>query len=351
MKIYFPKTHLNFDKRGYLTPILQPYFKHKGFTDEERITVYGVSEHDFTFVDSIENSDIAILPMTWTYYIQREKRQQAIDFIIEAQKYMLKVLIVNNGDFGYKIPDFKNVLVLRQGGDRSKFPSNHVGLPVFIKDPLPKWFNRSSTITRTYTETPTVGFCGQVNSSILNAIKETFKVVYRNIGYALGFRMQLPQPIISTSYLRYRFLKSLENSSLVKTNFIYRKKHGGGIDFHRSASHIAKEFFENIVASDYVLCYRGAGNFSVRFYETLALGRIPVLINSECILPLSDSIDWKRHVVWVETNERHIIAQKVFEFHKTLDEQSFNQLQVDNRTLWREKMRLGGYFKALFDTL
>ena len=35
----------------------------------------------------------------------------------------------------------------------------------------------------------------------------------------------------------------------------------------------------------YGLCVRGFGNFSFRLGETLMMGRIPILIDTECILP------------------------------------------------------------------
>ena len=41
----------------------------------------------------------------------------------------------------------------------------------------------------------------------------------------------------------------------------------------------------------FTLCYRGRGNFSVRFYETLMRGRIPIQINSSSIFPYEDEID------------------------------------------------------------
>ena len=47
-------------------------------------------------------------------------------------------------------------------------------------------------------------------------------------------------------------------------------------------------YVENLVASDYVLCARGAGNFSYRLYETLSCGRIPVFVDTDCVLPHED---------------------------------------------------------------
>ena len=100
------------------------------------------------------------------------------------------------------------------------------------------------------------------------------------------------------------------------------------------------EFYENINSSDYVVCVRGAGNFSVRFYETLAMGRIPIFVNTDCALPLENEIDWKKHVVWIERKEIKHIAEKVKDFHSALSSNDFIDLQNANRTLWNERLTL-----------
>ena len=41
-----------------------------------------------------------------------------------------------------------------------------------------------------------------------------------------------------------------------------------------------------------VCCPRGAGLNSIRFFETLAAGRIPILISDNCVLPLEDQLDY-----------------------------------------------------------
>ena len=103
-----------------------------------------------------------------------------------------------------------------------------------------------------------------------------------------------------------------------------------------------------MIDSEYVICVRGAGNFSVRFYETLAMGRIPIFINTDCLLPLSNSVNWKNHVVWIEQNELNTMDSKIVEFHKTLSSEKLKKLQEANRTLWEESLTLGGFFKTFF---
>jgi hypothetical protein len=123
-----------------------------------------------------------------------------------------------------------------------------------------------------------------------------------------------------------------------------RKKYRAGVTNEIDRQKTTKEFYDNIQDSQYVVCVRGAGNFSVRFYETLAMGRIPVFIDTDCLLPHKDSINWKDHVVWVDYRDRNLVAQKVANFHHSLDKEAFENLQQSNRRLWEEKLTLGGFF-------
>ena len=101
-----------------------------------------------------------------------------------------------------------------------------------------------------------------------------------------------------------------------------------------------------MLTSPYSLCVRGAGNYSARFYEALAMGRIPVLVNTDCILPLDDEIDWKQHCIWVEDYELDNIINKIDIFHRKVSEDEFRSLQNLNRQLWKEKLTYDGFYKS-----
>jgi hypothetical protein len=59
-----------------------------------------------------------------------------------------------------------------------------------------------------------------------------------------------------------------------------------------------KEYQENLSQSDYILCPRGFGNVSIRFYETLSSGATPLLIDSGTKLPeLIDSNFWQSNIL------------------------------------------------------
>jgi hypothetical protein len=55
--------------------------------------------------------------------------------------------------------------------------------------------------------------------------------------------------------------------------------------------------------SKFILCPRGAGLNSIRFFETLSYGRIPILIADHTSLPLENIIDYKKLIVKVPEGE------------------------------------------------
>ena len=347
MKIYYPKEHYNKNFRGLVFPLLKPFIKNEGFTDEQRNKLYGVSEKDFDFVSLLEEADLVILTMSWNYYVKTEQTKKAVALIESSAKLNKTVIINNAGDFGLKMPFFKNCLILRVGGYSTKLLENEQGIPSFIGDPLEEHYQTNQIFESNYTNKPLIGFCGQANPSITNRFKEVFYTVARNLKYHFGFSKEEPQQIISTSYLRARVLNKMLHSPKVETNFIIRKKYRAGALSKEQRERTTQEFYDNLKNSQYVVCLRGAGNFSVRLYETLAMGRIPVFVNTDCNLPLRDQIFWKEHVVWIEANEIKSIVEKIIDFHGSLSSLEFLNLQIENRRLWEEKLTLKGYFKNI----
>nr|WP_321233402.1 exostosin family protein [uncultured Psychroserpens sp.] len=346
MKLYYPKSlyDSNPKKRFALFPLLKVFIKSDKLIANPAFDVFGFSNQDMHLVDQIENADVLILPMSWDFYIKQKDENKALEFIQSAEPLNKFVFVFISGDFGVKIPDFPNVRVFRYSGYQSKLPKSHQGLPVFLRDPVERYNENKSVILRPYEAIPTVGFCGQASGSIFNSTKELLKVLRRNIRYHLGLIKMSPQKIQSTSYNRFKILRQLEHASKIKSNFIIRNQYGGGVMHGRGVTKIAEEYFDNMKNSDYIICYRGAGNFSVRFYETLAMGRIPVYINTDGLLPLSNDIDWNNHMVWVEPSEIDHIEEKILDFHQSLSAKQFEILQVENRNLWKNQLNLWSFF-------
>ncbi|MDC0467762.1 hypothetical protein OAN98_02200 [Bacteroidia bacterium] len=344
-KLYYPKELHISDIRSEIFPLLKPFLKGLNYSNEQRILDYGISKDDFVLTDNILDADILILSMSWNIYIQNNQIGKVIDFI--KKNYNKKIYSFITGDYGVDTPNFENLIVLRLNGCKSKLTENHIGLPVFINDPLLKQYG-SSFLSIDYSENPIVGFCGQSNYSIKNAVKEYCRVLIRNIAYFLNLTAHQPQNLLSTSYLRGKVLNKIKKSVSITDIFIERKKYRAGVKTEEDKKKTTQEFYENIKNSHYTICVRGGGNFSVRIYETLAMGRIPVFVNTDCLLPLSIDDEWRKHIFWIEKDEIEHLPRKLIEFHSKFDVESFEKYLYSNRIFWENKLTLSSYFKCLF---
>jgi len=345
-KIFYSKELYDPGFRGQIFPLLKPFLKNDLFTDSERINLYGISCKDISIVEDLEFADVVILPMSWNYYVDNNKKELVQNYIDQYSQLGKKIFIYNAGDKSYKNPVFPNVFVFRLSRNKMTSEGNDLVIPPFILDPLKTFYDSVPISLRSYVKKPVVGFCGFAKTSKTDAGKELFKIEFQNLKSRLGFRNEEPQQFLSSSYFRGKVLNILKNSSEVETNFIIRKDYRAGI-IHDFSHHTVLEFYDNLRDSDYVLCARGSGNFSVRFYETLAMGRIPVYVNTEGGLPLDNQINWKDHVVWVEKNEISYIGNKIKDFHRKMDSHAFRELLTRNRKLWEDRLTLGAYFRTI----
>jgi hypothetical protein len=343
-KFHFLSSHYNLQKRGQLFPLLKAFIKNANFTDIERVAMYQISEKEVEFVDNLKEADICILTMSWNYYLETHQYDLAVDYIHKANATGKQVWTWMSGDFGVKLNLDASFIVFRNSGHRSQLADYHTGMPVFISDPLQTYFKTTNFIEPRWDDKPVVGFCGQANSSLKQTYSEMGIRIKHLLFFKFGKTLNEPQPIQSTSLLRAKLLRSLESSDEVKTNFIKRKKYRAGVTHKKQQHQTTKEFYQNIVDSQYVLCVRGGGNFSVRFYETMAMGRIPIFVNTDCLLPLADQINWELNCVWVKGSEKHLIAKKVDEFHKQHTQKSLAQVMMTNRKLWISQLRIGNFF-------
>ena len=77
------------------------------------------------------------------------------------------------------------------------------------------------------------------------------------------------------------------------------------------------------------------------------MGKIPVFVNTDCLLPFEEPINWKKHVVWVDWEDRKNIAQRVADFHANVSVDEFVHLQISNRKLWKETLSVEGMLEIM----
>ncbi|KAB8151843.1 hypothetical protein EZY14_016775 [Kordia sp. TARA_039_SRF] len=304
----------------------------------------------YTLVDNVDEGEVALLPFSWNYYRLHHLEAEAERFIEKCHAKNLKVLTYISGDQGVT-PTNKEVYVFRNSGYKSKKLANQISFPAFFKDPLQHYIEPKNHQIRIKKAKPVIGFVGQATPNLLKAAKDIGLIVYRNLKFRLGKSLLEPQQWFAAPFMRYKYLKRLEKHPEIETNIIYRERYRAGIRKNRSIDKTTYEFYENINDSDYIFNLRGAGNFSVRLYQTLALGRIPVLIDTDCLLPLEGIIDWTQHCIRIPQGKEHEMEQRLLEFHRNLTQETFEEIQKANRKLWEEYLTLTSFFARIHDLI
>jgi len=130
--------------------------------------------------------------------------------------------------------------------------------------------------------------------------------------------------------LRALCVDILQRSPLVRTNFVLRRSFWGGRPHDPG---IVDDFVRNMRESEFNLCVRGAGNFSMRFYQTLAFGRIPVVLDSDIVLPFASEIEWGD--LCVVGSDPNALPTKILEFWQKKDvEQAQRKCEEVYRTFF-----------------
>ena len=334
LKIYTDTQFLNETHRREVFPLLFDLY----FLNSMKLVNY------YAIVDTIKTCDVVVFPINYTSFL---KHKTAFNNLLKLAKEHSKPLwVYSSGDYGFTnyIP---NSYTFRLGGFNSKLSQSSVVIPSFINDPYSTLQQDFSALKKE--ALPSIGFVGHAQSGLVKYWKEWINHLKGNIKRGLGKQLADKQKFYPSSIKRANYLNSLSNDKRLNTNFILRNNYRAGIQTETDKEKTTQEFYSNMYSNAYTFCSRGVGNFSVRFYETLAMGRIPILLNTDCRLPFEANIDWKQHCIIIEENEAAKMAEKIFEFHNSKTEAEFLELQKNNRQLWKSKLVRDQYFIAIYD--
>jgi len=194
------------------------------------------------------------------------------DLNLKNKKRLVFIILDNTTPFS----DLKNTLIFRTSLFKSKQLTYEQVMPIIWKkklsgvcyEPLPK------------TQKPKVGFCG----------------------------------CLHTNPYRKKVCDSID-PQLIEKNYILREKFQGSEI--KDKTQRKEDFYNNIKETHFTLCPRGAGNFSIRFYQTLSCGRIPVLLDTDSVLPFENEIDWNNLIVRIY--DMNTINRKIIEYYEKND--------------------------------
>lgn len=328
VKFYTNVTEITPENRRRVFPMLFDWF----FIGNPQIR-----EH-FELVDDPKEANVFILPIDAGYYLESNNKHLMDEFIKLAQFNNSNIWLYSAGDFG--ITFSSPLTVFRLGGFHSRMNENNHVMPCFVNDPYQSLISEQWK-PKEKEGKPCVGFVGNADGSIGKWMKEFVIYTKQEFKRFLKIDFSDRQSFFPSSIIRFKYLESLRQSDLIASDFIYRKKYRGGVTNDLEKLQTSLEFYDNINSNLYTFCLRGSGNFSVRFYETLMMGRIPILFDTDVRLPFHDQIDWKNHCVFA--SQKNYI-EELLHFHNTHSVKELCNIQFNNRKLALEKLNRINYF-------
>ncbi|MBZ4036584.1 glycosyltransferase family 47 protein [Flavobacterium sp. 17A] len=324
LKVYTDHNFLNKDNRREIFPLLFDIV----YLPNDK------TKQNFDLTNSLLEADVAIFPVDIISFLKKDKTDFLNKWIEKVSKFDIPIWVYAGGDFGFTFEHTK-VTTFRLGGFDSKLSVRSEIMPSFVSDPY-KEVLKSDFFTISKETKPHIGFVGNANGTFTKWVKEFLLYFKRNI-----IDIKNPEdyhPFYPASKKRFSLLRKIQKDEKIQDNFIFRNKYRArDLNIEKTTM----EFFKNIQESLYVFCLRGNGNFSVRFYEALIMGRIPVLIDTNARLPLEDLIDWKKHCLIVSENS---IIEDLLRFHSSKTEAELKEMQENNRNLVFEKLNRIDYF-------
>ncbi|HEY4493179.1 MAG TPA: exostosin family protein [Candidatus Paceibacterota bacterium] len=311
------------DKKSYL-PILYPnlgriHKPNKLFLDK----AYDVlTEPVVEIVNDPKTCDYFLLPYDYFNIEARQFEEYLKNFTALAHKHNKKIIIFDFSDLDKKIyiPDSIQFRVSLYKTDKS---GNEIAMPPFVE-------NLGVLTPRAKSDKPTIGFVGYSRATL----KSLFKFGAHKPGL----------------YFRHKAIGLLQDSNDVITNFKERTSYAGHIDtINMNPVEARQEFIDNIASSDLTLAPKGDGNYSIRFFETLALGRIPILIDTDCVLPFEDVLDYSKFIFRINYRELDKISDKFQMWWETLSSEEFQGMQTRAREAFENHLRMDKFLPQAFD--
>ena len=133
---------------------------------------------------------------------------------------------------------------------------------------------------------------------------------------------------------REKIIRILQSNNNIKTNFKI-------ID---QLSEV--EFMNEMESSDFIICNKEKGNYSIMFYQVLSFGKIPILLNSDFILPFEDEINWNELII-IDNDEENII-KKILDWWETKD---IKNIQKKCREIFEKYFTINNFSKILFNDI
>ena len=331
-------------------PLLNPFFGHK--KNENRLFADSAqevfTEPVFDLVKSIKEADFILYPYEFFLTEDRGHHDYLKHYVDLSEKHNKKLLVFDLSDFDKREINVPNSYIFRIGGFDFKRKENEFIMPTFIED-------LSSYTDVKYIEKkdiPVIGFCGRAG---FENFKRRIKFHIKNMALNIAIFLIRNKTLLAHKngiYFRIKVIKALNKCNKIRTDFISREFYSSHVSTIRlPKEEIRKQYIENLQNSDFALCVRGEANASCRFYEALSLGKIPFVLTTNSIWPLSEEIDYSQFSVMVDFDDLDIACNKIADFYKNISNEEFIQMQKNAREVFEKHLSVQGFLQNILPKL
>lgn len=304
MKIYAPKDYFKYSSELIILSGLLDSLPNEGIHcyNQNKISRYNglidYCKQVYIYTDSIQDCDIVVLP----YKFKNTHDEVYKNLVSLSKKYNKKLYCFYNDDKDAQFNIDDNVILFRTSFYLSTKLKNERGLIAFSPDFFNNKYIKDNKLS--------IGYCGHV---------------MHNRKYYLSLLLK----------------------SDIETKFIFRAGFWApGIDKKTARN----EYFNNMEENLFTFCYRGAGNFSYRFYETLMMGRIPILVNTDCVIPFWNIINKENIGIIIDENDlknnkKDFITEITNYYNK--HKNNLIDIQKNNRKIWEQYFSPIGYLQNI----
>jgi hypothetical protein len=291
---------------------------------------------------SLEQADVVVIPVDWSLIKTNPSLRSRVESMTQAAVALGKPVICFYWSDDTDPVPLPGVSVYRTSFYASTKQAHEAAMPSWSEDFL-ETYSAGTLTPCPWTATPSVGFCGMATWGW----KDQTKLLWHRLRH--GAKWALHNDPNIGRYYRIQALNRLAADSRLNTRFICHTQFFAGTQNApgAAAQNARAQYVENMFQSDYVLCVRGFGNFSYRFYETLSAGRLPLFVNSDCVLPCDDVISWQDAFPWIEVEDLETISSQLYEWHTHHHGEAFHAKQQKIREIWEQWLAPEAFFKYL----
>ena len=309
-----------------------------------------IQEANYTEVDSIESCHVAIYSHRAFDPETLELDRGIYDAMEIARKYHKPLIIDATSDSDVAI-DLADAHILRCGLYKS--------LQRSFETECPFWSNYRSKAKLDALEIsskpdkPTVGFCGTTVS--IGKLSNMTKFLSPNwVAKSLLAKGKLASKVDirvregMSLKLRETAIRLITSDKRLNSNFDLSNNYQSYYCKDDNNRIVLEDLFiENTRKSDYILCVRGTGNYSGRFYMALNAGRIPVVLDTDTVIPYEE----KLNLVKVPIHSLDRIGDIILEHFKNTPERDFQCMKAQNRQAYYQFLAPEQFFPHFINSV